>query len=131
MSKGFFIHSAQLLNYASLLEPGAQRTALVDAAERHLAKMRADGLGLPWIHYQAAQIALMRGDRATAMAALDRALDAGYTDVLSFSRDLPWRALDDDPAFAHRRARLAKYAQQQIRIAMEAEGGDGATVVAR
>jgi len=105
--------TAQLLNYAALLAPGAKREDLIDAAARHLATRRANGFGLPWAHYQAAQIATMRGDRATAMRELDLAIDAGYTDVLSLKRDLPWQALEGDLAFETRRQRLASIARAQ------------------
>jgi hypothetical protein len=105
--------TAQLLNYAALLAPGAKRDDLIDAAARHLATRRANGFGLPWAHYQAAQIATMRGDRATAMRELDLAIDAGYTDVLSLKRDLPWQALEGDLAFETRRQRLASIARAQ------------------
>ncbi|KGQ20693.1 CadC-family transcriptional regulator [Lysobacter dokdonensis DS-58] len=123
-------YASHLLNYAALLPPGPTRTDAIASAARHLANKRANGLGLPWVDYQAAQIAVMQGDRAAAMAALDRAIDAGYTDVLSLYRDLPWRMLDDDPAFEQRKARLAAIAQAQRRL-LTGDGADTASVVAR
>jgi len=132
MREGFFVHSAHLLNYAALLPAGERRDAVVDAAARHLATMRSNGFAFPWVHYQAAQIAAIRGDGKTAMLELDRAIDAGYTDILSLSHDLPWRALDGDPAFAQRKERLASIAMAQRRIiAGEAKAGTNAAVVAR
>jgi hypothetical protein len=119
-----------LLNYAALLDPGPKRTEVVDAAARHLATMRANGLALPWVDYQAAQIAVMRGDRTAAMAAFDRAIDRGYTDVLSLSRDLPWRMLDRDADFAQRKARLSDIAHVQRQI-LAGDAGADTTVVAR
>jgi DNA-binding winged helix-turn-helix (wHTH) protein/tetratricopeptide (TPR) repeat protein len=130
MRDGAYHLSAQMLNYAALLPPGAQRKEIVDAAERHLAKLRADGLGIPWCDYQAAQIAAMRGDRAAAMAALDVAIERGYTDVLSLSRDLPWRVLAGDPEFAQRKARLEKIAAEQRRI-VAGDAKASTTVVTR
>jgi DNA-binding winged helix-turn-helix (wHTH) protein/tetratricopeptide (TPR) repeat protein len=118
---------AQMLNYAALLPEGAPRKDLVDAAARQLDTMRANGFGLPWVHYQAAQIALMRGDRPRAMASLDAAIDAGFTDLLALSRDLPWRAVAGDPAFEQRKARLSAIAAEQ-RKALAVQGSG---VVAR
>ena len=128
--QGAFSDSAQLLNYAAVLPPGARRTDLVDSADRHLAAMREQGLGLPWTHYQVAQIAVLRGDRAAAMHSLDRAMDSGYTDLLALSRDLPWRTLAGDPEFAARKARLAKIAGEQ-RALLAGGGSPQAPVVAR
>jgi DNA-binding winged helix-turn-helix (wHTH) protein/tetratricopeptide (TPR) repeat protein len=130
MRSGAGPYAAHLLNYAALLDPGPKRTEVVDAAARHLATMRENGLALPWVDYQAAQIAVMRGDRAAAMAALDRAIDRGYTDVLSLSRDLPWRMLDRDAAFAQRKARLSDIAHEQRQI-LAGDAGADTTVVAR
>ncbi|MCC8364587.1 winged helix-turn-helix domain-containing protein [Lysobacter sp. A6] len=132
MREGFFIHSAQLLNYAALLPVGERRDAVVDAAARHLATMRGNGFAFPWVRYQAAQIAAMRGDGKTAILELDRAIDAGYTDILSLSHDLPWRELDGDPAFAQRKERLASIALAQRRIiAGDGKAGTSAAMVAR
>jgi DNA-binding winged helix-turn-helix (wHTH) protein/tetratricopeptide (TPR) repeat protein len=109
-------YSAQLLNYATLLGSGARRDDAVGAAARHLAKMRADGLGMPWVHYQAAQIAVLQGDVDGGMAALDLAMDAGYSDALSLYRDLAWREIGDDPRFRARQARLSGIAREQRRL---------------
>lgn len=111
----------QLLNYAVLLDAGPLRGDLIAAADRELKGMRDNGLAIPWVHYQAAQIAAVRGDGKEAMAALDRAIDAGYTDVLSLSRDLPWRGFAGDAAFGARKARLEGIAKAQREVL--AKGG--------
>jgi DNA-binding winged helix-turn-helix (wHTH) protein/tetratricopeptide (TPR) repeat protein len=126
-------YTAQLLNYAALLDAGdPKRADLVDSAARHLDTMRRNGLAIPWVHYQAAQIAVMRNDQATAMTELDRAIEIGYTDAMSLWRDLPWRRLEGDPAFAQRKARLDAIAQAQRRVlAGDAKEGEASTVVTR
>ena len=114
-SLGAWTYSAQLLNYAALLPAGAKRDDVVAAGARHLARLRADGLGLPWVHYQAAQIAVLRGDVDAGMRDLDRAFDAGYADALSLYRDLAWKPLAGDARFVQRKARLEAIAEAQRR----------------
>jgi DNA-binding winged helix-turn-helix (wHTH) protein/tetratricopeptide (TPR) repeat protein len=117
MTQGSWIYSAQLLNRAALLDEGdVRRRSLVDAAERHLARLRSDGLGLPWVHYQAAQIAVLRGDVDAGMVELDRAMAAGYSDALSLYRDLAWRSVAGDARFLARKARLEDVAATQRRL---------------
>ena len=124
-SLGAWSYSAQLLNYATLLGPGARRDAAVNAAAKQLAEFRSNGLGLPWVHYQAAQIAVLRGDVDGAMAHFDRALEAGYTDQLALYRDLAWREVAQDPRVLARKTRLTEIAAEQRRLLAAA---DSATV---
>jgi DNA-binding winged helix-turn-helix (wHTH) protein/tetratricopeptide (TPR) repeat protein len=112
---GAWTYSAQLLNYAALLPAGAQRDDVVAAGTHHLARLRADGLGLPWVHYQAAQLAVLRGDVDAGMREMDRALDAGYADALSLYRDLAWKPLAGDARFVQRKVRLEAIAAAQRR----------------
>lgn len=106
----------QVLNWAALYaSDDPRRKAIVAAEKRQLDRFEADGLGVPWMHYQAAQIAVLEDRTDDAMRDLDAAIDAGFTEALALRRDLPWRGLAEDARFIARKQRLDSIAREQRR----------------
>lgn len=131
MANGVWIFSSQLLNWAALFPAdSAKRRDIVDAAARHLSKLQANGLNIPWVPYQTAQIALLRGEYDKAMSELDEAIAAGFTDALALHRDLPWQQVKSDPRFRTRKARLDGIAAEQRRQLTSSLESDSTSVAA-
>lgn len=123
IANGVWIWSSHLPNWAALLPPGSpRRREVVDAAADELERMRRLGLKIPWVHYQSAQIALLRGNRQQAAADLEAAIEAGFTDALALYRDLAWREARDDAAYVAAKARLDGIAAvQRLELARSLE----------
>lgn len=97
----------QLANWATLLPRGdAQRRAILTVLSLEYARLGESGVATPSLVYHGAVLAVLEGDRETAIAELSRAIDEGFRDEPALRRDLAWRALADDADFRHQLQRL-------------------------
>lgn len=97
----------QLANWAALLPPSdPQRRAILAVLGLEYARLRESGVATPALAYRDAVVAMLEGDRRTAIAALSRAIDQGFRDDLALQHDLAWRVLADDADFHREQQRL-------------------------
>ena len=97
----------QLANWAALLPPSdPQRRAILAVLGLEYARLRESGVATPALAYRDAVVAMLEGDRRTAITALSRAIDQGFRDDLALQHDLAWRVLADDADFHREQQRL-------------------------
>lgn len=77
----------------------------IDGAQRRIASLIAQYGDAPDLHVLAATLAGFKGDKATAAAALDRAVTLGFSDVFSLLTRPPLNRFANDPKIAEIAAR--------------------------
>jgi TolB-like protein/Flp pilus assembly protein TadD len=99
---------------AQRLGNDAQAAALLDKAERKLARSRLNGVDSPDIYYAEAAVSALRGATAEALDKLQQAYDRGFRELWLLAMDWRWDGVRNEAKFVDLSARMRQDIDQAL-----------------